>query len=125
MVVGAVMVLALKLGKELAENLVEERVPKLVPKLVQKVVKKLFYKVLDPDFFEENFKSFVNFWTKCMSCVVLLLVVLAIELTLYWNQISGVNTVDSTGQVIPMVIGLTVPVTAVWYSIQGHGKKNE
>lgn len=32
--------------------------------------------------------------------------VLAIELTLYWNSISGVYDINSTGQLIPFVIGL-------------------
>jgi hypothetical protein len=32
--------------------------------------------------------------------------VVGIELTLYWNSINGVYTINTTGQLIPFVIGL-------------------
>ena len=37
--------------------------------------------------------------------VALIWTILGIELTLLWNSVSGVYAVDSTGQLIPLVIG--------------------
>jgi hypothetical protein len=31
--------------------------------------------------------------------------IVSIETTIHWNNIQGVNTIDSTGQLIPFVIG--------------------
>jgi hypothetical protein len=41
-----------------------------------------------------------------LSPCVLVYSVLGIELTLYWNQISGIYTVNTTGQLIPLVVGV-------------------
>lgn len=39
---------------------------------------------------------------------------MAIELTLRWNHVSGVSEVASTGQLIPLVVGLTVVLSTLW-----------
>ena len=44
--------------------------------------------------------------------------VLGIELTLYWNSISGVYTIKSTGQLIPFVIGLTGLLKIGWNAVE-------
>jgi hypothetical protein len=41
-----------------------------------------------------------------IGCVSFLWSVLAIELIIKWNKISGVYAVDSTGQYIPLVMGI-------------------
>lgn len=40
--------------------------------------------------------------------------ILAVELTLTWNHMSGVYNVSSTGQVIPLVAGLGIMTTVCW-----------
>lgn len=40
--------------------------------------------------------------------------VLSVELTLKWNGVSGVNEVQSTGQVIPLIAGLSVLIYVFW-----------
>jgi hypothetical protein len=40
------------------------------------------------------------------ALMTLIFSVVGIELTLHWNSISGVYTINSTGQLIPFVIGL-------------------
>ena len=44
--------------------------------------------------------------------------ILAIELTLKWNNVSNVYTVNSTGQLIPFVIGVA-GFLKVFYDIRG------
>lgn len=41
-------------------------------------------------------------WSTCIICYT----ILAVELTLAWNRIEGVYEVNSTGQFIPLLIGL-------------------
>lgn len=40
--------------------------------------------------------------------------VVAIELTLYWNSMTNINEVESTGQIVPLIVGLTLLVSTVW-----------
>jgi len=44
--------------------------------------------------------------------------VLAIELTLKWNHVTGVYEVTSTGQLIPLVLGITLTATITWQAIR-------
>ena len=37
-----------------------------------------------------------------------------VELTIAWNRISGVHDIGSTGQVIPLFIGLGLLMTVIW-----------
>lgn len=54
---------------------------------------------------EREIKKLVRgVWT-CVSLATLLLTVLGAELMIYWNRIEGVYRVDSTGQLIPLVLG--------------------
>lgn len=46
--------------------------------------------------------------------------ILAVELTLMWNSVKGVYNVQSTGQIIALVIGLGVLVKVLW--LLRHGK---
>jgi hypothetical protein len=39
---------------------------------------------------------------------------ISIELTLVWNSVSGVYNVASTGQIIPLVAGLSMLVGTIW-----------
>jgi len=49
--------------------------------------------------------------------------ILSIELTISWNDISGVHTVASTGQLIPLIIGITSSVRAIQEVILGIVQK--
>jgi hypothetical protein len=40
-----------------------------------------------------------------MAGLVLGLIVTAVELTLKWNNVRGVNDVTSAGQLIPLIVG--------------------
>jgi hypothetical protein len=40
--------------------------------------------------------------------------ILSIELTISWNRISGVYDISSTGQIIPLVIGLGLLMSVTW-----------
>jgi hypothetical protein len=55
---------------------------------------------------------------------------LAIELTLAWNNVSGIYVLGSTGQLIPFVVGVlgllrNVHLIAVKLSEKAHAKKEE
>ena len=39
---------------------------------------------------------------------------LNVELTLAWNKVTGVYGVGSTGQVIPLIAGFGVLISALW-----------
>jgi len=49
-----------------------------------------------------------------ISLAVAIAVVVATELTIEWNEISGVGDISSAGQTIPMVIGIGL-VTRIFY----------
>jgi hypothetical protein len=57
-------------------------------------------------------KVFCAIWH---TCVVLAMIwfVLSIELTLYWNDVQGINAIDSTGQLIPFIIGVVGTAQAI------------
>ncbi|RSL85272.1 hypothetical protein CEP52_016206 [Fusarium oligoseptatum] len=42
----------------------------------------------------------------CLKAVYMISFLLAIELTLYWNRVTQVYSVDTPGQLIPLIIGL-------------------
>jgi hypothetical protein len=46
--------------------------------------------------------------------------IIAVELTLSWNAIRDVYTIDTTGQLIPFIIGLTGFVRCIYKSIEDH-----
>ncbi|KAF3903256.1 hypothetical protein ABW20_dc0106570 [Dactylellina cionopaga] len=61
-----------------------------------------------------------DFWGKwisrCWNILMFLTIVwfiLSIELTIAWNDIQGVNTIQTTGQLIPFIIGVTSAAQAV------------
>lgn len=41
-----------------------------------------------------------------INMLSLLWAIAAVELSLYWNQITGVYAINSTGQLIPFIIGI-------------------
>lgn len=45
-------------------------------------------------------------WTPAVCLLVLILAVIAGELVIVWNGVTGVNDVLSTGQLIPLVVGM-------------------
>jgi hypothetical protein len=55
-------------------------------------------------------------------------VILATELTIQWNEISGVGSIDSTSQTIPLVIGIGVLIRVLyiyyWGDIDGHYRRD-
>lgn len=46
--------------------------------------------------------------------------VLAIELTLRWNSVKGIYNIQSTGQIIPLVVGLGILVKVLWLLRHGN-----
>ena len=61
-------------------------------------------------------ERFLKTVTVCMHTYIFLAVawfLICIELTIFWNNISGVYDVRTTGQLIPLVIGVSNAVTAV------------
>jgi hypothetical protein len=44
--------------------------------------------------------------------------IIGIEMTLYWNSISGVYTINTTGQLIPFVIGLACLTKVVYEPVK-------
>ena len=49
-----------------------------------------------------------------INCFCLALAVLAVELTLKWNFISGINSMNSVGQFIPFTVGVGGLVQVLW-----------
>jgi hypothetical protein len=49
-----------------------------------------------------------------LSLVGLALLVVAVELTLYWNEVEGVYSLGSTGQVFPLVVGVAGLSRLLW-----------
>lgn len=54
------------------------------------------------------------------SSAVIVYSILAVELTLAWNHVRGVYDVSSTGQLIPLFIGLVGLVRAVLSALVEH-----
>ena len=54
----------------------------------------------------------------------------SIELTLQWNAVTDVYGVDSTGQIIPLMVGAASLITVAWKLVWQHksivvGPRNE
>lgn len=64
------------------------------------------------DVMEQSLKDVVNGsmklpkWTPAACLLLLILSVVAAELVIEWNNVTGVNDIYSTGQLIPLVVGL-------------------
>ncbi|KAJ6016260.1 hypothetical protein N7540_010851 [Penicillium herquei] len=50
----------------------------------------------------------------CLSIVGLALLVVAVELALFWNEVEGVYSLGSTGQVFPLVVGVAGLSRLLW-----------
>ena len=53
-------------------------------------------------------------WTSLEFYMAAILYILAVELTLRWNSVSGVYDINSTGQIIPLATGVSVAVVTLW-----------
>ncbi|KAJ9194261.1 hypothetical protein DTO164E3_5660 [Paecilomyces variotii] len=53
-----------------------------------------------------------------IGLINLILMIVGAEMMIAWNQIQGVNRLDSTGQLIPAFLGLVLLVTTVWETIE-------
>lgn len=58
----------------------------------------------------------------CLSFIGLALLVVAIELTLYWNEVEDVYSLGSTGQVFPLVVGTAGLSRLLWKCGQDYIK---
>ena len=61
-------------------------------------------------------------------CIVLVaLSVMPVELQLYWNNIGGINTITTSGQLMAFTIGSFSLLRAIWLSVMDskHGKSEE
>lgn len=48
----------------------------------------------------------LNKWTPAMCIILLFMSVVSVECVIMWNEVHGVNDMFSTGQLIPLVVGL-------------------
>jgi hypothetical protein len=46
--------------------------------------------------------------------IVLVLFTVSTELIIKWNQISGVNSIQSTGQILPLIVGVGSLIRIIW-----------
>lgn len=49
------------------------------------------------------------------------LAILAIELTLKWNKVRGIYSVNTTGQYIPLIIGIGSLISVWWNLLRQEG----
>jgi hypothetical protein len=49
-----------------------------------------------------------------VNCFCFALAVLAIELTLTWNSVSGISSMNSVGQLIPFMVGVGGLAQVIW-----------
>ena len=54
------------------------------------------------------------------SCVLATYCVLAIEFTLSWNSVRDVYTINTTGQLLPFIIGLVGLIKCVYKSVSNN-----
>ena len=66
-------------------------------------------------------------WKPAIAGVVMLLAIIAVELVISWNNIQGVNTILSTGQLIPFVIGIggLVKICFRWWQLETAKKQQK
>jgi hypothetical protein len=53
----------------------------------------------------------------CMRATLIAIIITALEVTILWNQIGGVNSLSTAGQIIPLVIGISA-VLRIFYLSQ-------
>ena len=53
-----------------------------------------------------------------MGFIIYIWLIIAVELTLKWNAVEGVYMVNSTGQVIPLVVGIGIMLNIFWKLIR-------
>ena len=54
-----------------------------------------------------------------ISSIVTLVIITAIELTIVWNNLSGVNNLSSAGQMIPLIIGAIILLRVIYVRFSG------
>lgn len=62
-------------------------------------------------------KEFLRNLQSVFNLIVASTVIMATELTIYWNKIDGVNTISSAGQTIPFVIGIGAIVRILYVKL--------
>lgn len=68
-------------------------------------------------------KRSTNYTAFAAGVVVLTVFVTGIELVIKWNHIQGVNQIDSTGQLLPLVVSLGTLVSLIWRGTIAVGKR--
>ncbi|OAL51301.1 hypothetical protein IQ07DRAFT_586839 [Pyrenochaeta sp. DS3sAY3a] len=53
----------------------------------------------------------------------LFLAILAIELTLKWNKVQGIYSVETTGQYVPLIIGISSLISVWWNLLRQEGER--
>jgi len=59
----------------------------------------------------------LRFLKLAVSFIVAMLVILATEVTIVWNNLSEVNGLSSAGQLIPLIIGIFVLLRVIYVRI--------
>ena len=55
-----------------------------------------------------------------LGLIIMISSVVATELVLKWNHVSGVYDISSTGQIIPLVVGFGIIANVAWRFIKGN-----
>lgn len=54
----------------------------------------------------QEFDERLNKWTPTLCILLLIMAAASVECIIVWNRVSGVNDMFSTGQLIPLVVGV-------------------
>jgi len=59
-------------------------------------------------------RRLIQGWTLFSSCAV---IVIATELTIQWNYITGINDINSVGQLVPFTVGVGGLIQVCWSAV--------
>ena len=49
-----------------------------------------------------------------MGIIIMVISMILIELTLKWNHLEGIYSINSTGQIIPLMVGIGSMIAVIW-----------
>ena len=55
-----------------------------------------------------------------MSATDAVIIVLATEMTIKWNNIQGVNNLQASGQLVPLFVSIGLCARVVWVSVRNY-----
>jgi len=60
-----------------------------------------------------------------IKCTIATTTIIAAELTIHWNEINDVQSINSTGQTIPFLLGLGVVLRISYLCLRGSSDKDQ